>query len=112
MPVKFQLFFDGQEIQGQDQLNSVLAQYGCQPDCPRIRIYDVTGDFDVDLPEDQLPENAGDPDEGDCFRYSDGNWIYNLKLTSPPFGSGGEYYVEVVIGDCVLSPGNELFEVK
>jgi hypothetical protein len=119
LPVKFQLFFDDDndpdtppiEVAGQEQLNQILTQNGCQPDSPRIRIYDVTEKLDVDLPEDEGNVGEGG-DLGDAFRYSDGNWIFNLKLPNDLFFSGREYKVTVGLGECELTPGNNLFEIK
>jgi hypothetical protein len=119
LPVKFRLFFDDDddpvtppdEVTGQEELNDILTANGCQPDSPHIAIYEVTDTEDVELPED--PNNVGEGgDLGDSFRYSDGNWIFNLGLPSEIYWSGREYKVTVRIGECELTPGNNLFEIK
>lgn len=111
LPVKFKLFYDGTEVTSEEQLNAILTDNGCEAACPQIRIYDVSDVMEVELPEDTIDDNVGDASVGDCFRFSDGNWIFNLRL-GLAFRSGGEYLVEVVIGDCELTPGNSLFEIK
>ena len=72
---------------------------------------DLANELGVDLPEDLTNVGEGG-DLGFCFRFSDGNWIFNLELPKDTFFSGRTYLVEVEIGDCVFSPGNELFQFK
>ena len=87
---------------------------GCDPACPEILVTDVTdpaNEWGVDLPED-LTNVGGGGDLGFCFRFSDGNWIFNLELPKNTFYSGRTYLVEVDIGECILMPGNELFQIK
>ena len=114
LPVKFQLFIEDVEITSQEQLNDVLASIGCNASCPEIVIFDVTdaiNDLEIDLPEDL--NNVGEGgDLGTCFRFSDGRWIYNLKLDSEAFPSERSYLVDVRIGGSLLSPGNALFQTK
>ncbi len=115
LPVKFQLFYDDPdddpdagpvEVAGQDQLNVILG--ACGPACQKIKLYDVSvaaEQVGLELPADG--DNVGEGgDLGNCFRYTDGNWIYNLRLEDPLFKKGGTYLVEVEIGQCTLRPGN------
>jgi hypothetical protein len=119
LPVKFVLYYDHDgnpgtapiEVAGQQQLNAILETMGLQPDSPRIRIYDMTGQLNIDLPEDQGNVGEGG-DLGDAFRYSDGNWIFNLGLPNDIFYSGRQYKVTVGLGEWELTPGNNLFEIK
>jgi len=112
LPIKFHLFFNGVAVQGEDELAAALAAAGCPDACPIIQVFDVTDLTEgVELLEDEVPTNVGDPDAGNCFRYSDGNWIYNLQL-GPAFQPQGSFMVRVLLGECVLFPGNALFQTK
>ncbi len=48
------------------------------------------------------------------YSYSAPNWIYNLRLTpdEPAEFETGCYLVEVLIGDCLITPGNDVFDIK
>ncbi len=112
LPIKFQLFFDGVEIVSEEQLNQVLEDNGCTPGCPKPAFFLQDGEMGLPI-DDQPDDNVGDPDEGDCFRYSAPNWIYNVRLLPPAFMPGSCYTVEIEIGDdCVLVPDNNAFETK
>jgi|GEM_PF-4523434 len=114
MPVKFQLYFDGVEILSQEELDRVLKEHGCEPACPEISVFDLTADADalgIRLPEDLTNVGEGG-DLGFCFRYSAPNWVFNLGLPDSVFFSGTTYGVEVIIGNCILRPGNEIFQIK
>ncbi len=113
IPVKFQMFLDDIEIKSQGDLDLLLELAGCDKACPEILITDVTdpaNEVGLELPEDANVGEGGDL--GFCFRYSDGNWIYNLKLPKDKFFSDRTYLVEVEIGDCIFMPGNGLFQIK
>ena len=114
IPIKFQLFYDGTEIRSQDQLDTTLTESCQDPACPEIVISDVTTEanaIELQLPEDL--DNVGEGgDLGECFRYSALNWIYKLKLDSQIFRANSTYLVEVEIGECLLTPGNEVFQTK
>ena len=110
LPIKFQLFFDGVEIVSEAQLNQTLADNGLTPGCPQLLVF--LEDGVLGLPVDDVNGNVGDPDEGDCFRYSAPNWIYNLRLLPPDFMPQSCFSVEIEIGDCVLVPDNNFFETK
>ena len=111
LPIKFQLFFDGVEIVSEEQLNQILEDNGCAPGCPKPVFFLETGV--MGLPLDDVEDNVGDPDEGDCFRYSAPNWIYNVRLLPPAFMPDSCYTVQIEIGDdCVLVPFNNAFETK
>ncbi len=114
IPVKFQLFFDGVEILSQEGLDIVLKENGCEPACPEIGIFDLTDEakaVGIELTEDLTNVGEGG-DLGFCFRYSAPNWIFNLGLPEDVFFSSTTYGVEVIIGNCILRPGNEIFQIK
>ena len=64
----------------------------------------------------ELPEYLNTVGEGgglgDCFRFSGGNWVFNLQLLDDVFFSGRTYLVEVELGGCLLSIGNDVFQIK
>ena len=109
LPVKFQLFVDDVEMQSPEDIQNALG--ASEPVCPKIVIYDVSETVNVDLPEDEGNVGEGG-DLGDCFRYSDCQWIFNLGLPNNSFFSGREYAITVDVGDIELTPGNNLFEIK
>ena len=110
LPVKFQLFDGDVEMQTPDQIGQALGLGS--PVSPRILLYDETdlaNELGLDLPEDG---NVGEGGElGDCFRYSDGNWIFNLRLNAPIYAPAS-FVVKVKIGDIILEPGNDMFQTK
>lgn len=114
LPIKFRLFFDGAEVQSQGQLDTLLQSNGCAPSCPELLLFDVTDEANViglQLPDD-LGNAGGGGDLGACFRFSEGNWVFNLKLDEDVFSAGHSYLVEVQLSDCTLSPGNAVFQLK
>ena len=110
LPIKLRLYFDGVEIVSEEQLNQIQEDNGFTPGCPKLVI--LLQDGIMGLPVDDVDENVGDPDEGDCFRYSAPNWIYNVRLLPAAFMPHSCYTVEIEIGDCVLVPDNNFFETK
>ena len=115
LPIRFRLFFNGVEVLGQDALNAILEQNGYPPACPRISIINVSETSSVgDLPDAQadIEGNTSDAQEGDCFRFIDGNWVFKLRLDKTAFEAGKTYQVQVHVGDCTLKPGNNLFQTK
>ncbi len=115
LPVKFQLIFEDIPIQSQEELNAALEASDRVPACPEISLFDVTdlaNQCGIELPDDETNVGEGG-DLGFCFRFADdGTCIYNLRLTNPPFLPDGSYEVQVRIGDCILKPGNGLFQTK
>jgi hypothetical protein len=111
LPVKFQLFVGDDEMQSPEEIGQALGL--SEPVSPRILVYDVSTEAQevgLELPVDDNVGEGGDL--GDCFRYADGSWIFNLRISSPSFASAGTYVVNVEVGDMVLEPGNNVFQVK
>jgi len=111
MPVKFRMYFDGTEITSEAQLEQILVDNGCEVDCPRIL---VSKECDLELGEG-FPidaSSAGNANEGNCFRYSEPNWIFNLDLQRGIYERLARYRVEVKIGECSIPMENNLFDVK
>ena len=55
-----------------------------------------------------LPDNPGS-----CFRYSDGQWVFNLRLKETDgFAPSRTHRVEVDLGGCILTGDNGLFQTK
>ena len=108
LPVKFQLFVGDDEMQSPEEIGQALGLN--QPIYPKILITEVDAGS-VELPEDA--GNVGDGgDLGDSFRYSDGRWIFNLGLPEHPFFSETAYLITIEVGPFVMTPGNNLFEIK
>jgi len=110
LPVKFQLFQGDAEVQTPEQIGQALGLDTAV--WPRILLYDATDlatELGIDLPEDGNVGEGGDL--GDCFRSSDGNWIFNLRLNAPIYAPGS-FLVKVKVGDIILEPGNGMFQTK
>ena len=102
LKVKFQFSFDGVEITSQDQLDQVLVEHGCEPACPEIRITDITGPTEI----------VTLADKDICFLFKPPKWLFSLQLSDETFVPGHLYRVEVQLGDCLLTRGNNQFETK
>jgi len=112
LPLKLNLFFDGQRITSQQQLDAALTEVGFPAGCARVAVF--AQNDPTDLAAGGGFENAGPPGSSKgCFRFSDeGSLIFNLELGSKNFVRGMTYEAGVRLDSELLSPENRLFQVR
>jgi hypothetical protein len=112
LPLKLNLFFDGQPITSQQQLDAALTEVGFPAGCARLAVF--AQNDPTDLAAGGGFENAGPPGSGNgCFRFSDeGSLIFNLKIGPETFARGMTYEAGVRLDSELLSPENRLFQVR
>ena len=109
VPLKVDLFYKGQAITSQNQLNQILIAAGDAPACPEILVY-ATNNPNAPLPD--VDPGAVRPDNpGYCFGAAGDGWHFNLGLDSS-FVSNTQYEVQIQIGDCLITPTNNFFTTK